>query len=150
MSVIDLPGGETLDECGLKFLLAVRLHTFLSTSLPPAHRAQLLRQGTVGHLFFRLFNRDNAHVIDCPRVSSIAKFHKESLNRLVVFKGFQWGHFIAGTNEQTKTVAFNTLYRATIDKKYYFCNLTTPKLIALKISTHCSKGLNYIFNSCEI
>lgn len=39
------PGGETIDECGLKFLLAVRLHTFLSTSLPPAHRAQLLGQG---------------------------------------------------------------------------------------------------------
>uniref|UniRef100_A0A8C5FX38 Dmx like 1 n=1 Tax=Gadus morhua TaxID=8049 RepID=A0A8C5FX38_GADMO len=38
-------GGETLDDCGLRFLLAVRLHTFLSTSLPPAHRAQLLRQG---------------------------------------------------------------------------------------------------------
>nr|XP_020449620.1 dmX-like protein 1 isoform X2 [Monopterus albus] len=38
-------GGETLDDCGLKFLLAVRLHTFLSTSLPPAHRAQLLQQG---------------------------------------------------------------------------------------------------------
>uniref|UniRef100_A0A8K9UYG8 Dmx like 1 n=1 Tax=Oncorhynchus mykiss TaxID=8022 RepID=A0A8K9UYG8_ONCMY len=37
--------GETLDECGLKFLLAVRLHTFLLTTLPPAHRAQLLRQG---------------------------------------------------------------------------------------------------------
>uniref|UniRef100_A0A3B5LTZ7 Dmx like 1 n=1 Tax=Xiphophorus couchianus TaxID=32473 RepID=A0A3B5LTZ7_9TELE len=36
--------GETLDECGLKFLLAVRLHTFLLTSLPPVHRAQLLRQ----------------------------------------------------------------------------------------------------------
>uniref|UniRef100_A0A8C4TWP2 DmX-like protein 1 n=1 Tax=Falco tinnunculus TaxID=100819 RepID=A0A8C4TWP2_FALTI len=38
-------GGETLDECGLKFLLAVRLHTFLTTSLPPVHRAQLLHQG---------------------------------------------------------------------------------------------------------
>ncbi|KAM4578772.1 dmX-like protein 1 isoform 1-T1 [Fundulus diaphanus] len=38
-------GGETLDECGLKFLLAVRLHTFLLTSLPPVHRAQLVRQG---------------------------------------------------------------------------------------------------------
>ncbi|XP_017267791.1 dmX-like protein 1 isoform X2 [Kryptolebias marmoratus] len=38
-------GGETLDECGLRFLLAVRLHTFLLTSLPPVHRAQLLRQG---------------------------------------------------------------------------------------------------------
>ncbi|KAG8516720.1 DmX-like protein 1, partial [Galemys pyrenaicus] len=37
-------GGETLDECGLKFLLAVRLHTFLTTSLP-AFRAQLLHQG---------------------------------------------------------------------------------------------------------
>uniref|UniRef100_A0A672KKH7 Dmx like 1 n=1 Tax=Sinocyclocheilus grahami TaxID=75366 RepID=A0A672KKH7_SINGR len=38
-------GQETLDECGLKFLLAVRLHTFLLTSLPPAHRAPLLCQG---------------------------------------------------------------------------------------------------------
>ncbi|XP_039947046.1 dmX-like protein 1 isoform X2 [Hirundo rustica] len=38
-------GGETLDECGLKFLLAVRLHTFLATALPPVHRAQLLHQG---------------------------------------------------------------------------------------------------------
>uniref|UniRef100_A0A4W3JQR7 Dmx like 1 n=1 Tax=Callorhinchus milii TaxID=7868 RepID=A0A4W3JQR7_CALMI len=38
-------GGETLDECGLRFLLAMRLHTFLSTSLPPVYRAQLLRQG---------------------------------------------------------------------------------------------------------
>uniref|UniRef100_A0A670JBT7 Dmx like 1 n=1 Tax=Podarcis muralis TaxID=64176 RepID=A0A670JBT7_PODMU len=38
-------GGETLDECGLKFLLAVRLHSFMTTSLPPAHRAQLLHQG---------------------------------------------------------------------------------------------------------
>ncbi|XP_073077691.1 dmX-like protein 1 isoform X11 [Manis javanica] len=37
-------GGETLDECGLKFLLAVRLHTFLTTSLP-VYRAQLLHQG---------------------------------------------------------------------------------------------------------
>lgn len=40
-------GGETLDECGLKFLLAVRLHTFLTTSLP-AYRAQLLHQGDFG------------------------------------------------------------------------------------------------------
>uniref|UniRef100_A0A8D0G2K2 DmX-like protein 1 n=1 Tax=Sphenodon punctatus TaxID=8508 RepID=A0A8D0G2K2_SPHPU len=38
-------GGETLDECGLKFLLAVRLHTFLTTSLPPVHRVQLVHQG---------------------------------------------------------------------------------------------------------
>ncbi|XP_032873372.1 dmX-like protein 1 isoform X3 [Amblyraja radiata] len=38
-------GGETLDECGLRFLLAMRLHTFLLTSLPPVYRAQLLRQG---------------------------------------------------------------------------------------------------------
>uniref|UniRef100_A0A8D2LIY4 Dmx like 1 n=1 Tax=Varanus komodoensis TaxID=61221 RepID=A0A8D2LIY4_VARKO len=36
---------ETLDECGLKFLLAVRLHTFMTTALPPAQKAQLLHQG---------------------------------------------------------------------------------------------------------
>ncbi|GCB69975.1 hypothetical protein scyTo_0012523, partial [Scyliorhinus torazame] len=40
-------GGETLDECGLRFLLAMRLHTFLLTSLPPVYRAQLLRQDYV-------------------------------------------------------------------------------------------------------
>ncbi|KAJ7994355.1 hypothetical protein DPEC_G00265000 [Dallia pectoralis] len=43
-------GGDTLDECGLKFLLAVRLHTFLLTTLPPAHRGQLLHHGlSTGH-----------------------------------------------------------------------------------------------------
>lgn len=51
LSVLYVPGGETFDECGLKFLLAVRLHTFLSTSLPPVHRAQLLGQGTMWFLF---------------------------------------------------------------------------------------------------
>ncbi|XP_039400328.1 dmX-like protein 1 isoform X4 [Mauremys reevesii] len=45
ISVKPSAGGETLDECGLKFLLAVQLHTFLTTSLPPVHRAQLLHQG---------------------------------------------------------------------------------------------------------
>ncbi|XP_063820250.1 dmX-like protein 1 isoform X2 [Pseudophryne corroboree] len=38
-------GGETLDECGLKYFLAVRLHTFLTTSLPPAYRVHLSHQG---------------------------------------------------------------------------------------------------------
>ncbi|XP_066557486.1 dmX-like protein 2 isoform X2 [Amia ocellicauda] len=38
-------GGETLDECGLRYLLAMRLHTCLLTSLPPLYRVQLLHQG---------------------------------------------------------------------------------------------------------
>ncbi|XP_043932298.1 dmX-like protein 2 [Protopterus annectens] len=38
-------GGETLDECGLRYLLAMRLHTCLLTSLPPLYRMQLLHQG---------------------------------------------------------------------------------------------------------
>nr|XP_014347443.1 PREDICTED: dmX-like protein 2 isoform X3 [Latimeria chalumnae] len=38
-------GGETLDECGLRYLLAMRLHTCLLTSLPPLYRIQLLHQG---------------------------------------------------------------------------------------------------------
>uniref|UniRef100_A0A6I8PMC7 Dmx like 2 n=1 Tax=Ornithorhynchus anatinus TaxID=9258 RepID=A0A6I8PMC7_ORNAN len=39
------PGRDTLDECGLRYLLAMRLHTCLLTSLPPLYRAQLLHQG---------------------------------------------------------------------------------------------------------
>ncbi|XP_071611366.1 dmX-like protein 2 [Heliangelus exortis] len=38
-------GKGTLDECGLRYLLALRLHTCLLTSLPPLYRAQLLHQG---------------------------------------------------------------------------------------------------------
>lgn len=38
-------GGDTLDECGLRYLLAMRLHTCLLTSLPPLYRIQLLHQG---------------------------------------------------------------------------------------------------------
>eukprot|EP00062_Callorhinchus_milii_P002238 gi/632938237/ref/XP_007904230.1/ PREDICTED: dmX-like protein 2 isoform X2 [Callorhinchus milii] len=38
-------GAETLDECGLRYLLAMRLHTCLLTSLPPVYRVQLLHQG---------------------------------------------------------------------------------------------------------
>ncbi|XP_069766655.1 dmX-like protein 2 [Narcine bancroftii] len=37
--------GETLDECGLRYLLAMRLHICLLTSLPPVYRLQLLHQG---------------------------------------------------------------------------------------------------------
>ncbi|TRY93847.1 hypothetical protein DNTS_023768, partial [Danionella cerebrum] len=38
-------GGDALDECGLRYLLAMRLHTCLLTSLPPLYRIQLLHQG---------------------------------------------------------------------------------------------------------
>uniref|UniRef100_A0A9J8BSX5 Dmx-like 2 n=1 Tax=Cyprinus carpio carpio TaxID=630221 RepID=A0A9J8BSX5_CYPCA len=36
---------DALDECGLRYLLAMRLHTCLLTSLPPLYRMQLLHQG---------------------------------------------------------------------------------------------------------
>lgn len=42
---ISCAGGETIDECGLRYLLAMRLHTCLLTSLPPLYRLQLLHQG---------------------------------------------------------------------------------------------------------
>ena len=34
-------GGDAVDECGLRFLLAMRHHTCLMRSLPPKHRATL-------------------------------------------------------------------------------------------------------------
>lgn len=45
MVVVCVLGGEALDECGLRYLLAMRLHTCLLTSLPPLYRMQLLHQG---------------------------------------------------------------------------------------------------------
>lgn len=34
-------GGDAVDDCGLKFLLALRQHTTLLRSLPHGHRASL-------------------------------------------------------------------------------------------------------------
>ena len=34
-------GGDVVDDCGLKFLLAMRQHTTLLRSLPMGHRASL-------------------------------------------------------------------------------------------------------------
>ncbi|KAJ7385422.1 hypothetical protein OS493_016506 [Desmophyllum pertusum] len=38
-------GGDAVDECGLRFLLAMRHHTCLMRSLPPKHRAVLEERG---------------------------------------------------------------------------------------------------------
>ncbi|XP_068740234.1 dmX-like protein 2 [Montipora capricornis] len=38
-------GGDAVDECGLRFLLAMRHHTCLMRSLPPKHRAILEEKG---------------------------------------------------------------------------------------------------------
>ena len=37
-------GGDTVDECGLRFLLAMRHHTCLLSSLPLVPRSQLERK----------------------------------------------------------------------------------------------------------
>ena len=36
---------ESLDDCGLRFLLAMRHHNYLMRSLPPVQRVQLMKQG---------------------------------------------------------------------------------------------------------
>ena len=36
---------ESLDDCGLRFLLAVRHHIYLMGSLPPKQRVALQKQG---------------------------------------------------------------------------------------------------------
>ncbi|KAM7285267.1 dmX-like protein 2 [Ixodes scapularis] len=40
---------DSLDDCGLRYFLAVRHHTYLVRCLPLAHRAQLQRQGLGSH-----------------------------------------------------------------------------------------------------
>ena len=41
-------GGDAVDECGLRFLLAMRHHTCLMRSLPPKHRAILEEKVILG------------------------------------------------------------------------------------------------------
>lgn len=48
-------GGDAVDECGLRFLLAMRHHTCLMRSLPPKHRAVL--EEKVGRIFMYTYSR---------------------------------------------------------------------------------------------
>lgn len=42
-------GAESVDDCGLRFLLAMRLHIGLNRSLPPRYRASLDKQMSTSH-----------------------------------------------------------------------------------------------------
>ncbi|XP_014674315.1 PREDICTED: dmX-like protein 2, partial [Priapulus caudatus] len=44
-------GTDTIDDCGLRFLLAMRQYTYLQRSLPPVHRAQLQQMGLSTAMF---------------------------------------------------------------------------------------------------
>lgn len=39
------PGAESIDDCGLRFLLAMRHHIYLIRTLPPIQRVQIRKQG---------------------------------------------------------------------------------------------------------
>ena len=49
-------GGDAVDECGLRFLLAMRHHTCLMRSLPPKHRAVLEEKVSETGLLFTLIS----------------------------------------------------------------------------------------------
>ncbi|XP_038079441.1 dmX-like protein 2 isoform X2 [Patiria miniata] len=50
--------GETLDECGLRFLLAMRFHVCLLRSLPPRQQVQLRHQGLATSHFAWAFHSE--------------------------------------------------------------------------------------------
>ena len=55
-------GGDAVDECGLRFLLAMRHHTCLMRSLPPKHRAVLEEKvSETGLLFTLIFPSTKTH-----------------------------------------------------------------------------------------
>ncbi|XP_050731976.1 dmX-like protein 2 isoform X2 [Eriocheir sinensis] len=55
----DEPSMETLDDCGLRFLLAMRHHTYLLRCLPIAQRAALQKTGIGSHNFVWAFHSES-------------------------------------------------------------------------------------------
>ncbi|XP_069954424.1 dmX-like protein 2 isoform X5 [Cherax quadricarinatus] len=55
----DEPSMETLDDCGLRFLLAMRHHTYLLRCLPIAQRAALQKGGIGSHNFVWAFHSES-------------------------------------------------------------------------------------------
>ncbi|XP_022097370.1 dmX-like protein 2 isoform X2 [Acanthaster planci] len=55
---ISTHAGETLDECGLRFLLAMRFHVCLLRSLPPRQQVQLRHQGLATSHFAWAFHSE--------------------------------------------------------------------------------------------
>ncbi|TNN06363.1 DmX-like protein isoform 1 [Schistosoma japonicum] len=50
---------EDLDECGLRFLLTVQLYSYLSKTLPPARRSQLLSSGLTNSSLVWAYHSDS-------------------------------------------------------------------------------------------
>ncbi|KAK8379722.1 hypothetical protein O3P69_019607 [Scylla paramamosain] len=55
----DEPSMETLDDCGLRFLLAMRHHTYLLRCLPIAQRAALQKAGIGSHNFVWAYHSES-------------------------------------------------------------------------------------------
>ncbi|KAK3861276.1 hypothetical protein Pcinc_032726 [Petrolisthes cinctipes] len=55
----DEPSMETLDDCGLRFLLAMRHHTYLLRCIPIAQRAALQKAGIGSHNFVWAFHSES-------------------------------------------------------------------------------------------
>nr|XP_045610736.1 dmX-like protein 2 [Procambarus clarkii] len=55
----DEPSMETLDDCGLRFLLAIRHHTYLLRCIPIAQRAALQKVGIGSHNFVWAFHSES-------------------------------------------------------------------------------------------
>lgn len=49
---------ESMDECGIKFLLAMRFHSYLARTLPPHQRRQLQKEGLRSHYIVWAFHSE--------------------------------------------------------------------------------------------
>ncbi|CAH8866129.1 unnamed protein product [Trichobilharzia szidati] len=58
-SIKDSSTKQGLDECGLRFLLTVQLYSYLSKTLPPARRAQLLSSGLTNSSLVWAYHSDS-------------------------------------------------------------------------------------------
>lgn len=69
------PTAESIDDCGLRFLLAIRHHIYLIRTLPPGQRVVLQQQGIKTSNIVWAFHSEATEV----NISNIAKNQHTSL-----------------------------------------------------------------------
>lgn len=60
---------ESMDECGIKFLLAMRFHSYLARTLPPHQRRQLQKEGLRSHYIVWAFHSEATEVVNASSYS---------------------------------------------------------------------------------
>ncbi|CAH8866143.1 unnamed protein product [Trichobilharzia szidati] len=163
-SVKDSSTKQGLDECGLRFLLTVQLYSYLSKTLPPARRAQLLSSGLTNSSLVWAYHSDSQEELlsrlpiaaTTSTTTTTTAGGVSSIDALELnwpdFKRYGCGWWIRSESllircaEKMARTAFQTT-KDPMDAAVFYLAMRKAKMVAALFKTTGNKTLENFFRS---